>query len=271
MIEQFVQDVLSEHFDAGSTIIDPFSGSGTVAAEAQQRGIGSINIDAQPFNRLLVDFQTVSPEKAAKYAKAFLSVVERILDSIQAIQRGRMKFTVASLELVGCLKIARGVRPAILRAWCIILMSRAMRRYQKTNQSIVANLQDTCDSMWRHLQTRITSTNSGTAINECINPFNAQQMRALFSNHRVRRASIDGLVSVLPYTVKQLELNRIDAALCRLFDIPVLSWTDIIAIEAAHTAAIEAMLNSVKKHLRPGAPLFFITEKGIMKNENNIL
>lgn len=59
-IPQLVEIFLRKYFSAGSTVLDPFSGSGTTLVQANELGINSIGYDVSAFNVLLAKVKTDS-------------------------------------------------------------------------------------------------------------------------------------------------------------------------------------------------------------------
>ena len=57
-IPQIVEIFLRKYFQAGQTVFDPFSGSGTTLVQANELGISSIGCDISAFNVLLTKVKT---------------------------------------------------------------------------------------------------------------------------------------------------------------------------------------------------------------------
>jgi len=67
-IPQLVGYFLSRHFEAGQTVLDPFSGSATTLVEASERGMNSVGIEISEFNVMisrvkLADYEVPALEK----------------------------------------------------------------------------------------------------------------------------------------------------------------------------------------------------------------
>lgn len=85
-IPQLVEILLRKYFEPGQTVLDPFCGSGTTLAQANELGINSIGYDVSAFNVLLCRAK-VKKYNFEKTRREVLDILNKLQSVIQANSR----------------------------------------------------------------------------------------------------------------------------------------------------------------------------------------